>query len=316
MIFRSLKQACFLAIAGLAAMGVSEARAGFTVYVTNLNAGTVSEIDSTTGAVTGTFGAGHLSNPRGIVFGPGGNLFVNDIGTQSVQEFTANGTFVTTFVPPATGGLAQPYGMVFSGGNLLVSSFGSNNVLQFNAVTGQFTGFFASIITGPTGMISDSAGNIFVASSTLSAVNEYSATGTLLKTFLGPGPMIAPSGLAIANGILFVADGRTGSSTITEFNAASGAFIGTITDSHINTPGGLAIGPDGNLYVASSGNNAVDVFKTNGTFLSSFTPAGLNVPIYLAIAAVPEPSSIVLLTIGSLGVGLVARRSRRKGMTG
>jgi DNA-binding beta-propeller fold protein YncE len=315
MTIRSLKKAFCCAITGLAAFAGTEVRGGFTVYVTNLNAGTVSEIDSATGAITGTFGAGHLSNPRGIVFGPGGNLFVNDISTNSVQEFTANGTFVTTFVPPGGGGLAQPYGMVFSGGNLFVSSFLSNNVLEYNGTTGTFIGPFAAL-AGPTGLIADSSGNIFVASSTGNAVNEYSSTGTLLRTFLGGG-LIAPSGLAIANGVLFVADGLPGSNTITEFNVATGATVGMITDSHISGPGGLAIGPDGNLYVASTGNNSVDVFNsTTGAFVSSFTPAGLDVPVYLAIATVPEPASIVLLTIGALGIGLVARRSMRKAMTG
>jgi DNA-binding beta-propeller fold protein YncE len=315
MTFRSLKQAFFCAITGLAAFAGTEVRGGFAVYVTNLNAGTVSEIDSTTGAITLTFGMSNLSNPRGIVFGPNGNLFVNDISTNSVQEFTAGGTPVTTFVPKLPNGPTQPYGMVFSGGNLFVSSFATNNVLEYNGTTGALIGPFAAV-RGPTGLITDSSGNIFVASSTGNAVNEYSATGTLLRTFLGGG-LTAPSGLAIANGILFVADGLPGSNTITEFNAATGATVGMITDSHISGPGGLAIGPDGNLYVASTGNNAVDVFNsTTGAFVSSFTPAGLNVPVYLAIASVPEPSSIALLTIGALGIGLVARRSMRKAMTG
>jgi hypothetical protein len=44
----------------------------------------------------------------------------------------------------------------------------------------------------------------------------------------------------------------------------------------------LAFGPDGNLYVASTGNNQVLKYNgTTGAFISVFTSTGLNLPFGL-----------------------------------
>jgi hypothetical protein len=90
----------------------------------------------------------------------------------------------------------------------------------------------------------------------------------------------------------------------------SGASLGTFASGGVTGMGGLAFGPDGNLYAAGfQSNNVVRYNGTTGAFLGTFVPAGsggLNGPQFLTFSpmstAVPEPHDLVMLGTGSLGL--------------
>ena len=131
--------------------------------------------------------------------------------------------------------------------NLLVSSFATNEVIQYNGATGAYIGAFvassAGGLSGPMGLAYN-GGNLFVASSATSSVLKYNgSTGVFQGTFA------SGSGLSSPNGIVFGPDGNlyvasNGSSEIKKFNGTSGAFMG---DFVLNSPGPL-VGAVGLVY--------------------------------------------------------------------
>ena len=312
-----------LAAIGLLVASASEARAAFTndLLATDLNTGTVFAFDQLTGASHGSFAT--VVNPRGIAIGPDGNVYVNSSVTNNILKYSGTtGALLSTFVPSGDHGLGLAYGMQFGpNGQLYVASFTTNNILEYNGSTGAFIQAIGagSPLTGPAGISFGPDGNLYVAGSTSGPNGEILRfnpnTGAYIGLF-GP-PVLQISGLAFGGGHLFVAAGSPGSSAIGVLDATTGAFQSSLNDSaHLLTPGGLAVGSNGNLFAASYGNSRIVSYTVTGggtlAFNSSFTAPGLSGPIYLAVLAVPEPSSVALMGIGAFGLaGFALRRKSR-----
>ncbi len=110
-------------------------------------------------------------------------------------------------------------------------------------------------------------------------------TGTLAPT--GGWELGQPSGIAVApNGDVYVAD--MSNSVIDQFSP-NGAYIGVFATSGLFSPGALAFGPDGNLYVSNfTSNGYITRYDSNGNPVDGtpFVPAdtGLTYPQGLAFA--------------------------------
>jgi hypothetical protein len=187
-----------------------------------------------------TAGAGGLSTPAELVFGPDGNLYVSSFGTSEVRRYNGTtGAFIDAFVTAGAGGLSSPTGLVFGpDGNLYVSSFGTSEVLRYNGTTGAFINDFVTASSGglssPLGLVFGSDGNLYVSSFSTSEVLRYSGvSGAFIDAFVA---------------------------------ASGGGLI---------SPMGLVFGPDGNLYVSSYNSHQVLRYDgTTGLFIDAFVTAG------------------------------------------
>ena len=136
---------------------------------------------------------------------------------------------------------------------------------------GEFTGFSDEAVgTGPGGIAVDPAGNIYVADTWNHRIQKFDKDGKFLGKW---GEFISLGDPAAANDA-----------------AKDTKFFG---------PRGIAIGPDGNVYVTDTGNKRVQIFDSNGKFLRKidsgmsatklspnypFTlPGELNEPIGIAV---------------------------------
>ncbi len=108
--------------------------------------------DGTSGMPLGAFianGAGGLTGPFGITFGPNGLLYVTSSTNEVMVYDGSTGAFLRVLVSAAdNGGLDQPRGLAFKpDGNLLVASFGTDEVLEFDGMTGRSRGKWAKVGT-------------------------------------------------------------------------------------------------------------------------------------------------------------------------
>src|SRR5581483_7401820 len=128
----------------------------------------------------------------------GGYLLVSSWDTNSVLRYDeTTGAFVDTFVPPKSGGLFEPMGLILGpqDHNLYVASglFAgpgqSKNVLRYNGTTGTFLDDFADSgqLSSPLGIVFGPDGNLYVADSQNGPghVARYDgATGAFLGDFV------------------------------------------------------------------------------------------------------------------------------------
>lgn len=202
-----------------------------------------------------------------------------------------------------------------SGDLFYLADFGDSTVLQYDS-TGKQSSVSSTFVRGATGVVLDSAGNVYVSTSS-NTIEKFSPDGASLGVFARTGlnsPMalafdrsgnlyaanfagdtiekfspegtdlgvcakvIRPTGLAFdAGGDLYVSNFGN---TIMRFGP-KGTPLGSFAETGLNNPEGLAFDAAGNLYVANSGTNTIEKFSPTGADLGIFASAGLSGPMGL-----------------------------------
>lgn len=273
------------------------------LFVSAAGRNAVFRFDGDTGQFLGEFvtaGAGGLSDPQGIAFGPDGNLYVASNGSNNILKYDGQtGGFLGVFVTP---GMNWPAEINFRGNHLYVSDFAGNRVARFDAFSGAFIDNFAVGVVGGDGQSWDANGDLYVSSWGDATIKKFNGTtGALLGNFVGPGSggLNGPlDSLFLPNGELLVS--AFNSQRIKRYSA-TGAFLGDAVT--ISTPQGLQLGPDGLLYVGSFGQGIINrydpvTFQFLGTFATSNGLSTTNNFVF-GPAAIPEP------TAGLLGIVLL-----------
>lgn len=190
-----------------------------------------------------------LEFPFGLAFDPGGNLYVSDYAANRVRKVTP-GRIITY--------LAGNSNSSFSGDGGLATS---------------------AAINGPEALAADSAGNVYIADTGNERVRKVSTSGIIstvagttqvnaartnaTSTFIG-----TPGGVAVdASGNLFISEPDLASiAEVTPAGAIStvagnGNFTfsgdGLALNVALNSPGGMTLDAQGNLYFADVGNSRI-----------------------------------------------------------
>jgi outer membrane protein assembly factor BamB len=155
-------------------------------------------------------------------------------------------------------------------GTLYVSDTNSNSVfiIQNLLVKNELTN-----LARPLGVAVDVQGNIYVGNDDRDNVEEYDASGNLLRRF-GNGQIQMPNDLALdGSGNLYVVDSMANAVKVF---APNGMLLRTIGASRLKFPVSLCIADSsGNsgaeeLFVADQEHGMVQVFALDGTYLRSF----------------------------------------------
>ncbi|MDB5350556.1 MAG: regulatory domain of in-like proprotein convertase [Planctomycetota bacterium] len=188
---------------------------------------------------------------------------------------------------PATSGvrftpepLRDPEDLIFSPytGRMLVSSWGSDEIMSYTAETSTYNGVFI----GPGGGLDNPQGlafgingdnTVYVSSEGNNSVYRYSGiTGALIGQFVRPGSggLKTPQGLTFGPKGLYVASRDT--DLVLLYDTSTGAFLKEFTPEPLVRPTGLAFDPaSGNLLVTSKDSDRVLLYDSSGGFLSRFT---------------------------------------------
>ena len=254
------------------------------IYVADTSNNRIQKLNSSGNYLSGlgSYGSGNgqFNNPQGVTLDSSGNIYVADTNNRRIQKFDSSGTFQWwlgydgSTIGTHTSGTGS-YGTgngkfssansvaIDSSGNIYVTDTSNNRIQKFDSsgtfqwwlgyngsTIGTHTSGTASSGSGngqfnsPSKIILDSSGNIYVADASNYRIQKFDSSGTF-QWWLGY-------------------DGST-IGTHTSGTGHSGSGIG-----QFNSPYGITIDSLGKIYLVDKNNSRIQMFDSNGVYLSQF----------------------------------------------
>ncbi|MGI4751407.1 MAG: gliding motility-associated C-terminal domain-containing protein [Janthinobacterium lividum] len=251
------------------------------------------------GSSDGTGNTAYFNNPMGLAADALGNVYVADVGNNKIRKIDPSG-IVTTVAGSGTktfadgigtaAGFNNPQSITLDAiGNIYVADYGNSRIRKITqagivtTIAGSNYGFAdgpgtTAKFISPSGIVSDKAGNIYVADQGNKRIRKIDQNG-IVTTLAGNGnagimdgagniaTFYNPSGLAIdAEGNIYVSDQLsmkirqvtpTGFVSTVAGNTTIGSVDGIGIKASFSYPFGLVTDADNNIYVADAGNNKI-----------------------------------------------------------
>jgi DNA-binding beta-propeller fold protein YncE len=220
-----------------------------TLFVTDYGASAIVRFDGATGERIDVFA--ELDRPASVQVSPDGELYAAGFGRGEVARFDlATGAPLGVFFYDTTV-LEEPMQLLWRGDELYVLGNDTQNTVVIDPAGRMMRELGYPTMRGAQDFAVAETGELFVATESHpelgSAVQVWdTATGTLLRHFGGRAELAFASGLAFADGVLYVSDFERG--TVTCFDPATGRSLGVLVEG-LHAPARLHLGPDGALYV-------------------------------------------------------------------
>jgi tripartite motif-containing protein 71 len=187
-------------------------------------------------------GPGQFLNPTSMALDSAGNIYVVDSGNNRIEVFTNQGTYVTTFGEAGAAVAIDRTGNVYLTVNSSIQKFTSGGIYLSQYGGGQGTG--NDQFMDPTGIAIDNLGNVFVVDYVNNCVEKFDNNGTYLTQWGG-----SVGSDSRGNGQLFL-------------------------------PTGIAVDNSGNVFVADTDNQRIQMFSNEGTYITQFGDDGGTAQLY------------------------------------
>ncbi len=253
-------------------------------------------------------GVGQFRDPTGIAVA-GDEVFVADSRNARIQVFDLDGNFKRAFAQ--AGELGRPMNLAVHGGELYVADYFKDRIQIFGldglarrsiGTAGRGPGQF----NAPGGVAVAGDGSIYVADFYNHRVQQLNRDGSPVRQWgtsgqvgIAAGQFNYPTDVTLApDGTLYVADGYNDRIQVFgpdgAFRRKWGGPFGMNLSGPFNgwfaTVTGIAIGPEGGLFVADFYNDRIQKFAPDGTFLTAFGvtgrgPGQFRHPMAVAVSA-------------------------------
>ena len=229
--------------------------------------------------------------PAALAADGGGTRFVADSDRNQIAIVSEQGDVVDTFGQPGNGDgqFDSPTGVAIAGQELFVVDLGNSRIQRFDLQGNHQLsfGFFGSgdnQFRNPNGIAAETFPNgdavVFVADTGNHIIKRHRRTGFFLSSFggfgTGRGELDRPVAVALrridGGQLVYVAELGNHRIQIFELSGGRETVVGVFGglgsgNGQFNSPRGVAVAPDGTVWVADAGNDRIQQFTAEGEFI-------------------------------------------------
>ena len=209
-------------------------------------------------------GNGQFSNPRGLAFDANNNLYVSEYSNHRVQKFNINGEYLLQFGYQGSGNgqLYSPISITVHNERLYIAEYSNSRISVFQ-LDGQFCCIIGSgQLRNPYDVTVSGNGHLLVANSGNNCITSFTLDGTYVGRF-DKGQLSHPIGLTTdVLGYVLVTENGTHCVAVFDQDGACVHQFGSngSANGQFSSPYGIAVSPNGNIYVADYSNKRVQIF--------------------------------------------------------
>lgn len=231
---------------------------------------------------------GNVNNPTGISANPDGSIWVADENNSRIQIFSKNGAYLGKMGTCGADALTdcpwccqylQPYDVfIDKNGDHFITDISNNRISKGPICERSVSSCADTFISvpNPRSVTRDDLGNFYIVKYYTHTIAKYNSSGQFLfewgKENTVSGNEIYPEGIVFANNLVYVSDYINNSIYVF---TADGNYVKNFWGHGVfNSPMGIAIDSESNIYVTDSTRNVTIMLDSNGQYLAEWGSQG------------------------------------------